>query len=60
MKKFLEEFNKRWEELKKNIEESKNSEKCETVKANSGNYTYLFKSSKLFQCFTTTEDAIQN
>merc|ERR1719317_1776579 len=35
MKKFLEEFNKRWEELKKKIEESKNSEKCETVKANS-------------------------
>jgi len=35
MKKFMEEFNKRWEQLKKKIEESKNSEKCETVEANS-------------------------
>merc|ERR1719489_262701 len=35
MKKVMEEFNKKWEELKKKIEENKNSEKCETVAANS-------------------------
>merc|ERR1719376_1782795 len=35
MKKFMEEFNKKWEELKKKIEENKNSEKCETVEPNS-------------------------
>merc|ERR1719376_157716 len=29
----MEEFNKKWEELKKKIEENKNSEKCETVAA---------------------------
>ena len=58
MKKFMEEFNKRWEQLKKKIEESKNSEKCETVEANSGNNTYNIKLSKLFQCFTTTKNVI--
>merc|ERR1719489_687425 len=31
----MEEFNKKWEELKKKIEENKNSDKCETVEANS-------------------------
>merc|ERR1739841_476234 len=35
MKKLMEEFNKKWEELNKKIEENKNSEKCETVAANS-------------------------
>merc|ERR1719376_80392 len=34
MKKFMEEFNNKWEELKKKIEENKNSEKCETEAAN--------------------------
>merc|ERR1719334_2348255 len=34
MKKIMEEFNKRWEQLKKKIEARKNSEKCETVEAN--------------------------
>merc|ERR1712055_897457 len=35
MKKLMEEFNKKWEELNKKIEENKNLEKCETVEANS-------------------------
>ena len=59
MKKFLEEFNKRWEELKKKIEESKNSEKCETIEAKSGNSTYYIKSSKLFPSLTTTKVLIK-
>ena len=58
MKKLLEEFNKRWEELEKKIEESKNSEKCETVEANSGNNTCYIKSLKLFPSLLTTKALI--
>ena len=56
----MEEFNKKWEELKKKIEENKNSEKCETVAANSGNNTYYTMSSKPSPNFITTKNVIKN
>merc|ERR1719376_543710 len=34
MKKFMEEFNKKWEELKKKNEENKNTVKCENSENN--------------------------
>ena len=36
MKKLMEEFNKRWEELKKKNEENKNTVKCENSEENQG------------------------
>jgi len=48
MKKFMEEFNARWEKLKKQVEENKNTVKCENSEENQGDETVENKKAKVF------------
>jgi len=48
MKKFMEEFNAKWEELKKQVEENKNTVKCENSEENKGDETVDNKKAKVF------------
>merc|ERR1712157_524680 len=48
MKKFMEEFNARWEKLKKLVEENKNTVKCENSEENQGDEKVENKKAKVF------------